>query len=722
MKLLCIIVFLMVTMLLKSHAQQIVVPLDSVQLPQANIWGTISFNGTNFSVVTTAAVNNRPHLFLRKLDSSLVQVGSIVQLTFDADPSTAKRITDHKHLFLNGNHYITFSVVGDSDLYIFKADINGQRVGNIVPVIERTADRTNDMFLTTDGTFLYIGYFRPPSQTVFHKFDQSLSRIGLPILTSTTLPHNNIGSAVFKDGFFYMFTGNIFGRNSNLVLTKWNQDWTPAASSPQTLIQTSNSDGNWFSTGAAYDASARRWYIAFHHLYASDPNEYEHIDVAVFDENFSLLERQHITGQRKYRPHLLLNNQPAAGGYMTYDASGNGVFVRKFALRVAPLSPINWKPFFTLAPGEGTSFIADSTAIVPSAGVPGLNIANDNRVILGWGYYTGGGRRAGFTTDTGRTFIPFSGVQQPMHVDGGFIYLPDGRTRFVAEEPLPNRPPQPHKSHIISWISSDGINWTRETGERYQPGSSDDSIASVPSTLQVSDSVWRMYYVGDWYRTNGIRTALSADWGWTWTAESNGNILRRGDVDPHPMYLTNGQVRMYHRRSSAPAGIAFTDGNGVVFDTTTTRTVVADGVVFTGLKLDPAVIKYQNGRIACYIGAVPFMGQTDPPKIIAAWANGSTGVEEESESKLPSDFFLAQNYPNPFNPTTKLSFVIGHSSLVSLKVFDVLGREVATLVGEELAPGAHTVTFDASHLGSGVYFYRLQKGLHSETNKFILVR
>ncbi|MEK6570068.1 MAG: T9SS type A sorting domain-containing protein [Bacteroidota bacterium] len=719
MKVLCIIVFLMMTMPLKSHAQQIVVPLDSVQLPQANIWGTISFNGTNFSVVTTAAVNNRPHLFLRKLDSSLVQVGSIVQLTFDADPSTAKRITDHKHVVLNGNHYITFSVVGDSDLYIFKVDINGQRVGNIVPVIERTADRTNDMFLTTDGTFLYIGYFRPPSQTVFHKFDQSLNQIGSPIITSNTLPHNNIGSAVFKDGVFSMFTGNIFGRNSNLVLTKWNQDWTPAAPSPQTLIQTSNGDGNWFATGSAYDTATRRWYVAFHHLYASDPNEYEHIDVAVFDENFGLLERQHITGQRKYRPHLLLNNQRL---YMTYDAGGNGVFVRKFALRVAPLSPINWKPFFTLAPSEGTSFVADSAAIVPNAGVPGLNIANDNRVILGWGYYTGGGRRAGFTTDTGRTFTPFSGIQQAMHVDGGFIYLPDGRTRFVAEEPLPNRPPQPHKSHIISWISSDGINWTRETGERYQPGSSDDSIASVPATLQVSDSVWRMYYVGDWYRTNGIRTALSADWGWTWTAESNGNILRRGDVDPHPVYLTNGQVRMYHRRSSAPAGVAFTDGNGLVFDTTTTRTLVADGAAFTALKLDPAVIRYPNGRIACYIGAAPFRGQTDPPKVIAAWAQGATSVRDESRANIPSEFLLEQNYPNPFNPSTNIKFQVPNSNWVKLDVFDLLGRRIATLVNEELASGRYTRVFAAGNLASGVYFYRLHTLTFTQTRVMQLLK
>jgi hypothetical protein len=328
-----------------------------------------------------------------------------------------------------------------------------------------------------------------------------------------------------------------------------------------------------------------------------------------------------------------------------------------------------------------------------------------------------------------------------MHVDGGFIYLPDGRTRFLAEEPLPNRPPQPHKSHIISWISSDGINWSREPGVRYQPGLSDDSIASVPSVLQVRDSVWRMYYVGDWYRTNGIRTALSTNWGWTWTAESNGNILRPGDVDPHPVYLTTGQIRMYHRRSLPPAGIAFTDGDGLVFDTTTTRTVVADGAAFTALKLDPAIIKYPNGRIACYIGTAPYHGQTGPAKIIAAWAVEPVYVQDDG-GNMPSGCQLEQNYPNPFNPSTHIPFSVRGSrfeengsgfpprragkvqgsEFTSLRVYDILGREVRTLVNEYLQPGRYEVTFNPEGLASGVYFYRLKAGEFTQTKRMLLLR
>jgi hypothetical protein len=86
-----------------------------------------------------------------------------------------------------------------------------------------------------------------------------------------------------------------------------------------------------------------------------------------------------------------------------------------------------------------------------------------------------------------------------------------------------------------------------------------------------------------------------------------------------------------------------------------------------------------------------------------------TDVKEES---LPTTFALEQNYPNPFNPTTTIKYdvagVRGQPSVVSLKIFDVLGREVSVLVNERKEPGSYTVTFDASALTSGVYFYRLQ--------------
>jgi len=89
---------------------------------------------------------------------------------------------------------------------------------------------------------------------------------------------------------------------------------------------------------------------------------------------------------------------------------------------------------------------------------------------------------------------------------------------------------------------------------------------------------------------------------------------------------------------------------------------------------------------------------------------------------LPTHFILSQNYPNPFNPTTTITFALPVKSFVSLKIFDALGREVGTLLNEELSVGIYSKQWDASGLPSGVYFYRLQAGSFIETKKLILLR
>jgi hypothetical protein len=84
----------------------------------------------------------------------------------------------------------------------------------------------------------------------------------------------------------------------------------------------------------------------------------------------------------------------------------------------------------------------------------------------------------------------------------------------------------------------------------------------------------------------------------------------------------------------------------------------------------------------------------------------TVGVDQK-DAETPGSFRLEQNYPNPFNGKTVMSYELGVKSGVRLVVYDLLGREVATLVKEEKQPGTYEVTFDASDLSSGVYFYRL---------------
>jgi hypothetical protein len=98
-----------------------------------------------------------------------------------------------------------------------------------------------------------------------------------------------------------------------------------------------------------------------------------------------------------------------------------------------------------------------------------------------------------------------------------------------------------------------------------------------------------------------------------------------------------------------------------------------------------------------------------------------TGVQAESGS-IPSAFALLQNYPNPFNPTTNIEFRIANLELVTLKVFDLLGREISTLVNEVRPAGLYTVRWDASSLPSGVYFYRLQAREFVQTRKMVITK
>jgi hypothetical protein len=87
-----------------------------------------------------------------------------------------------------------------------------------------------------------------------------------------------------------------------------------------------------------------------------------------------------------------------------------------------------------------------------------------------------------------------------------------------------------------------------------------------------------------------------------------------------------------------------------------------------------------------------------------------------------NSFELKQNYPNPFNPSTVISYTLPTSGEVTLKVYNVLGDEVTTLVNEEKSAGSYEVKFDASQLSSGIYFYKLQAGLFVETKKMMLIR
>jgi len=101
--------------------------------------------------------------------------------------------------------------------------------------------------------------------------------------------------------------------------------------------------------------------------------------------------------------------------------------------------------------------------------------------------------------------------------------------------------------------------------------------------------------------------------------------------------------------------------------------------------------------------------------------NGVTDVEIIDDNS-PEEFSLSQNYPNPFNPSTKIRFSITQVGFTTLKVFDVLGNEVATLINEEMPAGKYEIEFSGNELTSGIYFYQLKAGSFIETKKMVLMK
>jgi hypothetical protein len=129
----------------------------------------------------------------------------------------------------------------------------------------------------------------------------------------------------------------------------------------------------------------------------------------------------------------------------------------------------------------------------------------------------------------------------------------------------------------------------------------------------------------------------------------------------------------------------------------------------------------------------------DNANIGIAWIDTTTGNDEifyrkmaiptapavgvaEINNSAPSQFALNQNYPNPFNPTTVISYQLSVSSKVNLKICDLLGRKVTTLVNGVESAGHHAINFDGSGMPSGIYFYRLQAGTYTATRKLVLMK
>jgi spore coat protein H len=142
-----------------------------------------------------------------------------------------------------------------------------------------------------------------------------------------------------------------------------------------------------------------------------------------------------------------------------------------------------------------------------------------------------------------------------------------------------------------------------------------------------------------------------------------------------------------------------------------TDSTVLDSVTFGAQMTDISMARIPNGTGSFVTSTATFCANND----------GANDVSDE-DVQLPTICRLLQNYPNPFNPGTTISFTLPQNQLVQLEVFNLLGMRIATLVNGRLSAGSHTVTFDASKLSTGLYFYRMISGTFQQTKRMMLIK
>jgi N-acetylneuraminic acid mutarotase len=200
--------------------------------------------------------------------------------------------------------------------------------------------------------------------------------------------------------------------------------------------------------------------------------------------------------------------------------------------------------------------------------------------------------------------------------------------------------------------------------------------------------------------------------------------------------------------NSSPNGTQISVGNGSITDSVEVRysdvqggwtgggnidadpLLVADSLSDASPSIGAGILQYDfGGGVVLHSPATDINGRIRPYPAgyspdMGAWESkfGPVGIEAQPSAGIVKSFALEQNYPNPFNPTTAIEFSIPKSAFVSLKIYNILGEEVATLVSEKLVTGRYKYNWDASALASGVYFYRIQAGNYVEAKKMILLR
>lgn len=332
----------------------------------------------------------------------------------------------------------------------------------------------------------------------------------------------------------------------------------------------------------------------------------------------------------------------------------------------------------------------------------------------GWTVGSGGGTI--LKTTNGGTSWTLQGSQNydPLYS----IFFISSATGWIAGE-----------DNTILKTTNGGIDWI------FQQGIFPKSVRSIFFTDENNGCAAGIDYDGSNYFGVIIKTT---DGGTTWTNQWSGNwllsihftdsnngwaagagiILKTIDGGTswnNQITGTSYQLYSIHFSDSNFGWASGYDGStysGIILNTTNGGIIWNHNLIEADTVLHS--INFANSNIGWTVG--------ENGTILHTTNGGVSFVEEEQLDELPTEFLLTQNYPNPFNPSTKIRYSVPQSSNVMIKVFDILGNEIETLVNEEKPVGTYEITWYAEGLPSGIYFYKIQSGSFVETKKMILTK
>jgi len=282
--------------------------------------------------------------------------------------------------------------------------------------------------------------------------------------------------------------------------------------------------------------------------------------------------------------------------------------------------------------------------------------------------------------------------------------------------------------------SPDGSAWTKYFNNPIFVGSARewDGTAGGPTVL-IEGTTYHMWYHGADDVSQQIGHATSSD-GIIWTKDTHNPVLDAGSAgswdrprvqnprvsfdgtDYHMWYAGGGLFTWRIGYAKSPDGVTWTkDTHNPVLNVGSAGSWDDYYVAHPSVVFDTATSTYKMwymGGFKAWQGNIGY-----------ATDSTTTGIDDNISTDLPRRFSLSQNYPNPFNPSTRISYSIPTSGIITLKIYDMLGREIQTLVSDIQKSGTYSINFDGSGLSSGIYFYRLQVGSDLiKTRKMLLIR